>query len=60
MTLEQLIKTPTYNFNKSRLSRHLGVNRKTIDKYMADTEGSLHFVVKQDGYYSLFVRVGDK
>ena len=60
MKLSELLKTGEFKYNKSLLSRELGVNRKTVDKYLKDINGDNHYAKQIDGEWYLFAMVGDK
>ena len=62
MTLSELLLTPYYRNNKTLLAKELKVNRGTLRKYLADTDGESHIIRKQYGEYVLFGKLtkGDK
>lgn len=54
MTINDLLLTPYYRGNQTLLAKELHVNRGTLRKYMADTEGESHLIKKVDGDNVLF------
>ena len=60
MTINDLLNTREYRGNQSLLARELGINRGTFIRYMSDTEGKHHFIVKDGDKSEFFANMTNK